>query len=195
MEKIFEPFFTTKETGKGTGLGLAMVYGIIKQHGGYIKVYSEPDKGTIFRIYLQATQTKEERLIKRPLKTQPARGTETVLVAEDDEKLRDLSEIVLAQNGYEVILAQDGKQAVDKFIENKDRIQLVIIDMIMPKKSGKETYEEIKAVKPDIKVLFSSGYTSDRMESLFRNKEELHFINKPISPKDLLRKVREILDK
>jgi polar amino acid transport system substrate-binding protein len=138
---------------------------------------------------------KEERLIKRPVKTPPARGTETILVAEDNEKLRNLSEIVLTQNGYEVILAQDGKQAIDKFIDNKDRIQLVIIDMIMPKKSGKETYEEIKAVRPDIKVLFWSGYMSDRIESLFTNKEELHFLNKPISPKDLLRKVREILDK
>jgi len=195
MQKIFEPFFTTKEIGKGTGLGLAMVYGIVKQHGGYIKVSSEPDKGTTFRIYLPATQTKEESLVRRASETPLRGGTETVLVVEDDEKLRKLSEIVLTQNGYKVILAQDGEQAVRKFIEYKDRIQLVIIDMIMPKKGGKETYEEIKAIRPDIKVLFSSGYTGDRIESLFFGKEELHFINKPVSPKDLLRKVREILDK
>ncbi len=194
MAKIFDPFFTTKKTGKGTGLGLAMVYGIIKQHGGYINVYSEPDKGAIFRIYLPATQTKEELLVNRSIETPLTGGTETVLVAEDDEKLRKLSEIVLTQNGYKVILARDGEQAVQKFIEYKDRIQLVIIDMIMPKKSGKDTYEEIKAIRPDIKVLFSSGYTGDRIESLFFGKEDLHFINKPVSPKDLLRKVREVLD-
>src|SRR5208283_4122837 len=131
-EKIFDPFFTTKETGKGTGLGLAMVYGIIKQHRGYINVNSEPGKGTTFNIYLPVAQSKEESLPIISGETQTRGGTETILVAEDDDKLRQLSEIVLIQNGYTVISAQDGEDAVNKFIDHKDEIQLVIIDMIMP---------------------------------------------------------------
>lgn len=121
-------------------------------------------------------------------------GTETILIAEDDDKLRKLYEIVLSQNGYKVILAQDGDEAIKKFSDHRDAIQLAIIDIIMPKKSGKETYDEIKKIRPDIKVLFSSGYTGDRLDALSVSKEELNFINKPVSPKQLLRKVREILD-
>jgi signal transduction histidine kinase/FixJ family two-component response regulator len=193
-ERIFEPFFTTKEPGKGTGLGLAMVYGIIKQHWGYINVYSELGNGTTFKIYLPSTQSNEERLPGSSSETQPRGGTETILVAEDDDKIRQLSEIILTQNGYTVISARDGEDAVKKFIDHKDEIQLVIIDMIMPKKSGKEAYDEIKAVRPYVKVLFSSGYTGDRIDISSLGKEEFNFINKPVSPKDLLRKVRELLD-
>jgi signal transduction histidine kinase len=192
-EKIFEPFFTTKEPGKGTGLGLAMVYGIIKQHGGYINVYSEPGNGTTFKIYLPSTQAKDEILLGSSSETVVRGGTETILVAEDDEKIRRLSEIILTQNGYTVISAIDGEDAVNKFIEHKDDIQLVIIDLIMPKKSGKEAYAEIKAVRPYIRVLLSSGYTGDRIDDYILSKEDC-FINKPVSPKDLLRKVRELLD-
>jgi len=194
-EKIFDPFFTTKETGKGTGLGLAMVYGIIKQHRGYINVNSEPGKGTTFNIYLPVAQSKEESLPIISGETQTRGGTETILVAEDDDKLRQLSEIVLIQNGYTVISAQDGEDAVNKFIDHKDEIQLVIIDMIMPKKSGKEAYYEIKAVRPDIKVLFSSGYTAGRLDNEILHEEGVFLIAKPVSPKDFLNKVREVLDK
>ena len=193
-EKIFEPFFTTKETGKGTGLGLAMVYGIIKQHGGYINVYSEPGNGTTFKIYLPAMQSKKDILLGNSDEAQPRGGTETILVAEDDEQLRQLSEMILTQNGYTVISAKDGEDAINKFIDHKNEIQLVIIDVIMPKKSGKEAYDGIKAISPSIKVLFSSGYTGDRIDSYILNKEDCSFINKPVSPKDLLRKVRELLD-
>ena len=193
-EKIFEPFFTTKETGKGTGLGLAMVYGIIKQHGGYINVYSEPSNGTTFKIYLPAIQPKEDILHSSLDETLPRRGTETILVAEDDEQLRQLSEMILTQNGYTVISAKDGEDAINKFIDHKNEIQLVIIDVIMPKKSGKEAYDGIKAVSPSIKVLFSSGYTGDRIDSYILGREDCSFINKPVSPKDLLKKVRELLD-
>jgi polar amino acid transport system substrate-binding protein len=193
-EKIFEPFFTTKETGKGTGLGLAMVYGIIKQHGGYINVYSEPGNGTTFKIYLPAMQSKKDILLGSSDETQPRGGTETILVAEDDEQLRQLSEMILTQNGYTVISAKDGEDAINKFIDHKNEIQLVIIDVIMPKKSGKEAYDRIKAMSPSIKVLFSSGYTGDRIDSYILSKEDCSFINKPVSPKDLLRKVRELLD-
>ncbi len=193
VAKIFEPFFTTKETGKGTGLGLAMAYGIVKQHNGYIDVYSEVGKGTTFRIYLPAAESKEEE-IKTTVELLPSGGTETILVTEDSEKLRQLSETILSQYGYKVILAQDGDEAIEKFIENKDVIQLVLLDMIMPKKSGKEVYDEIKRIKLDIKVIFVSGYTADRIDKEVLAEKNAKFIFKPVSPKDLLREVRDMLD-
>jgi CheY-like chemotaxis protein len=194
MEKIFEPFFSTKEPGKGTGLGLAMAYGIVKQHGGFINVYSEPDNGTTFRIYLPATESKDEVPVNSAIEPLPAGGTETILVAEDDDKLRRLSEIVLTQNGYRVILANDGAEAINKFIDNKESIQLVILDMIMPKKGGKEVYAEIKSIRSDIKVLFSSGYTAERMDSDMMLGDRINVITKPISPRNLLNMTRAALD-
>jgi PAS domain S-box-containing protein len=195
VDKIFEPFFTTKVHEKGTGLGLAMVYGIIKQHNGYINVYSEPGQGTTFGIYLPAIETREEAVVTAACVAPLKGGTETVLVAEDDEKLRKLSEIVLKQYGYDVILSKDGEDAIKKFADNKDKIQLVILDMIMPKKNGIEVYEEIKKMRPDIKTIFSSGYTADRKDKDKMFEGGLDFIMKPVSPKDLLGKIREVLDK
>ncbi len=192
--KIFEPFFTTKEVGKGTGLGMAVVYGIIKQHEGYINVYSEPGKGTTFRIYLPviAAEIIEEK--KEAQIDYPEKGTETLLVAEDDESLRELTVSVLQEFGYEVIVAVDGEDAVKKYIENKDRIQLLLFDIVMPKKTGKEAYDEIKRIKPDIRVIFLSGYAPDiiRQKALLENKELVAY--KPISPADLLKKVRNVLN-
>jgi PAS domain S-box-containing protein len=193
LAKIFEPFFTTKDTGKGTGLGLAMVYGIVKQHDGYINVYSEPDNGTAFRIYLPTTKAEGPCPVETACETLPADGTETILVAEDDEKLRKLSEIVLTKHGYQVILAVDGEDAIKKFGENRDIIRLVMLDMIMPRKSGKEVYDEIVKIKPAVRVIFSSGYTADRIDTDSLLSENVYFITKPVSPKDLLKKVREIL--
>ncbi len=194
LAKIFEPFFTTKEFGKGTGLGLAMVYGIIKQHEGYITVYSEPGEGSTFQIYLPSAQSNAE-VPARPVVHLPVGGTEVILVAEDDDRLRKLSKIVLTQHGYEIILARDGQEALDKFIENKDRIQLVLLDMGMPQKSGKEALNEIRRIKPDMKSIFLSGYTADRLNKDSLHDEDINLLFKPVSPKDLLRKVREILDK
>jgi CheY-like chemotaxis protein len=194
-EKIFEPFFTTKEMGRGTGLGLAIVYGIIKQHNGYINVYSEPDKGTTFNIYIPVISAKssagEATVLAPPL----TGGTETILAAEDDTALKKLTETVLNAYGYRTIMAEDGEDAVKKFIEHKDRIQLVILDMIMPKKSGKEAYDEIRKIKPGIKTLFVSGYTADKMQQEGTIEEGIELMLKPVSPKDLLRKVREVLDR
>lgn len=194
MEKIFEPFFTTKEIGKGTGLGLAMVYGIIKQHDGYINVYSEAGKGTTFKIYLPVIKAKirekESSIIQLPVG-----GTETVLVAEDDKALRKLIKTVLDEFGYKVIDAVDGEDAVEKFMENKDRIDLLVFDVVMPKKNGKEAYEEIKKINPRVKALFTSGYTSNIIHKKGILEEGINFILKPVSPKELLRKVREILDR
>ena len=194
MARIFEPFFTTKEMVKGTGLGLAIVYGIIKQHDGYINVYSESGIGTTFRIYLPATDLKEAVLIKATDEALPIGGTETVLVAEDDEKLRKLYDIVLTQNGYNVILTKDGEEAIKMFMDNKDKIELVILDIIMPKKSGKEAFDAIKRINPEMKVLFSTGYTADRLDRDMMFKEKINLITKPVSPKNLLREVRTILD-
>ena len=195
VAKIFEPFFTTKDVGKGTGLGLAMAYGIIKQHNGYIDVYSEPEIGTTFRIYLPAITSTEEVIVKTAAEPLPSRGTETILVAEDDTALRKLFSIVLQAYGYNVISAEDGEEAIQKFIDNRDKIQLVMLDMIMPKKSGKEVYDKIKQIRPDIKTLFSSGYTADRIDKDSMRKGGFDFIMKPVSPKDLLKKIRELLDK
>ncbi len=193
-KRIFEPFFTTKEVGKGTGLGLAVVYGIIKQHEGFINVYSEPGKGTTFRIYLSliAPEAREEAIPHQ--EETPLQGTETVLLAEDDEALRKLSRTVLTKYGYTVIEAADGKDAVRRFRENKDSIQLLIFDLIMPKMNGKEAYDEIRKIKPDMKVIFSSGHAPD----IIRQKASLgtgaYLIYKPLSPVELLRLVRGVLD-
>jgi PAS domain S-box-containing protein len=195
IEKIFEPFYTTKETGKGTGLGLAMVYGIIKQHDGHIKVQSELGKGTSFKIYLPVVHKEEEVSENGTVEAVPESGTETILVAEDDEKLRKLSQIVLTQNGYRVILANDGEEAISKFNENKESIHLVLLDMVMPKKNGKEVYEQMRRTKPNIKVIFSTGYTAERLDSDLLLTENINLLTKPVSPRDLLVKVRTMLDR
>ena len=193
--KIFEPFFTTKETGKGTGLGLSMVYGIIKQHEGFINVYSEPNKGTTFRIYLPLHNQRKEVAEIPPVESVIRGGHETVLVAEDDIQLRKLARAVLKDYGYNVILAEDGEDAVEKFIDNRETIELLLLDMIMPKKGGKKAYEEIKKMRDDIKVLFTTGYTADSFSRESLSEDGLDFVLKPVSPKDLLMKVREVLDK
>ncbi len=191
--KIFEPFFTTKEVGKGTGLGLAMVYGIIKQHDGYINVYSEVGKGTTFKIYLPTVKVemkKEENVAVASI----TGGTETILLAEDEKDVRDLIKQVLEEFGYEVIEAKDGEEAVKKFMEYKNRIQLLLLDVIMPKMNGREVYERMKKIKPDVKTLFASGYPDDFIHRKEILEQKLNFISKPASPSALLKKVREILD-
>ena len=195
QKKIFEPFFTTKGIGEGTGLGLAVSYGIIKQHGGYINVYSESGQGTVFRIYLQLIE-ESAFSVKEIEPTVPVKGgTETILVAEDDASLRKLTRIVLESYGYNVITAEDGEDAITKYTENRGRIDLVILDMIMPKKSGKEACEEIKKLSPGTKILFLSGYTMDIIKTRELTEAGFDFILKPVVPRDLVRKVREILDK
>ncbi|HBG93708.1 MAG: hypothetical protein A3J81_03635 [Nitrospirae bacterium RIFOXYB2_FULL_43_5] len=201
--RIFEPFFTTKEAGRGTGLGLSIVYGIIKQHNGYINCYSEPGKGTTFKVYLPIAAVNsgmragisgsDAGITKLALA-----GTETVLVAEDEGEVRKLVKDILEEFGYQVIEAVDGEDAINKFMDNKDRIEVVFLDMIMPKMSGEEACEIIKKIKPEMKVLFSSGYPADflsRRSITGITKGELNFIMKPILPTELLKKLRELLDK
>lgn len=193
-EKIFEPFFTTKGVGKGTGLGLSMVYGIIKQHEGYINVYSEPGRGTAFRIYLPLIEAKIDEI--KPEVIQPVEtGTETVLLAEDEAAIREVIKKLLEEYGYKVITAVDGRNAIKEFKAHKDKIQLVILDVIMPIKNGKEVYDEIKKIRPDIRALFMSGYPADIIHKHEIVEEGFAYIEKPASPTKLLRKIREVLGK
>ena len=194
MEKIFEPFFTTKGAGKGTGLGLSIVYGIIKAHDGYINVYSEADKGTTFKIYLPIVQSEVEGAKEQEL-IPPKRGTETILLAEDEMRVRDLTKNLLEGYGYKVIEAVDGEDAIKKFNENRDRIQFLITDVVMPKRNGKEVYNEIKKARPDMKALFVSGYNEEVIHKKGILEEGLNFISKPFAPTEFLRKVRDVLDK
>jgi PAS domain S-box-containing protein len=193
-ERIFEPFFTTKETGKGTGLGLSIVYGIIKQHSGYINVYSELGKGTTFRIYLPTIE-KDAAALAVPALPPVIGGTETLLLAEDDTAVRELSKNILEEYGYTVILAEDGEDAAAKFIANPGSIDLLVLDVMMPKKSGKAVYDEARERKPSIKALFMSGYTANMIHKKGILEAGIEFITKPFSPNAFLRKVREVLDK
>ncbi len=193
-EKIFEPFFTTKEVGKGTGLGLSMVYGIIKQHEGYINVYSEPDIGTTFRIYLPLTEAKVDEIKPEVIQTIET-GTETVLLAEDEAAIREFIKKLLEEYGYNVITAVDSRNAINEFKAHKDKIQLVLLDVIMPNKNGKGVYDEIKKIKPDIKALFMSGYPADIIHKHDIVEKGVAYIEKPASPTKLLRKIREVLGK
>ena len=191
--RIFEPFFTTKEVGKGTGLGLSTVYGIVKQHSGFIACDSNPGAGTAFHVYFPLVAANPEPgLIEPP---PPVRGgSETILVAEDDEVMRGLFRTVFTDRGYRVITAKDGEDAVRKFREHAGEIQLLVIDVIMPKKNGKEVYEAVRAIDPGIKVLFTSGYTDDIVHKQGILDEGIQFITKPSEPSAILRKVRDILD-
>lgn len=195
QKKIFEPFFTTKEIGKGTGLGLSIAYGIIKQHKGFITVSSGLGKGTTFNIYLPLLQETHVEYQESEIAPAVKGGMETILLAEDDPALRNMSRIVLESFGYNVICAEDGEDAVMKFTDNSDKIQLVILDVIMPKKSGKEAYEEIRKTRPSVKAFFASGYTADIINQHEILEQGIELIHKPVSPKDLLAKVRSVLDR
>lgn len=195
QDRIFDPFFTTKEVGKGTGLGLSIVYGIIKEHNGFIKVYSEPGEGTTFKIWLPVIEDTATKKPEVEALTSLKGGTETILVAEDDASLRKLTRIVLESAGYTVITAEDGEDAITKFMENKDKIALAVLDMIMPNKSGKEVGEVIREVSPRTKILFASGYTMDIVKTKELTESGFDFILKPVLPRDLLKKVREVLDR
>ncbi len=192
--RIFEPFFTTKEQGKGTGLGLSMVYGVVKQHDGHIDVYSEPGRGTTFKIYLPLFEAfVAEHEHGRSANVHMERGSGTVLVAEDDPPIRQLNATVLRDHGYAVIEAVDGEDAVRKFSENSGGIQLIIMDCIMPRKNGKEAYDEIRKKDPSVKAIFLSGYAEDIISKEGLLEEGINFVLKPVTPSDLLRKVKEAL--
>lgn len=195
MQKIFDPFFTTKEAGKGTGLGLSVVYGIIKQHNGYIQVYSEPGMGTSFKLYLPLIEPFTARAEKSTEIVLSAGGGETILLAEDNEALRETMVMILQEFGYDVITAVDGDDAVKKFQEHKDGLQLLLFDLIMPKKNGKEAFDEIAKLDPNIAVIFLSGYASDEVRRRLAIENDAFVLSKPVLPSVLLQEVQSILEK
>jgi len=193
MERIFEPFFTTKEFGKGTGLGLAMVYGIVKQHGGLIYVYSELGLGTSFKIYLPAVEQPAEP-ISTTKQEAPIGGTETILLAEDEKAVRELVVAVLTGLGYHVMTANDGEEALQLFEQRESEINLILSDTVMPKLGGKELYEAVQRRNPTLKFVFMSGYNLDTVGEGGLPVEDVDFLQKPFSPVVLGRKIREVLD-
>ena len=193
VSHIFEPFFTTKEHGKGTGLGLSTCYGIIKQNGGNIWVYSEQGHGTSFKIYLPREFGETTRSIV--IKNNSPKGTETILVVEDEPKVRQVTSNILRDKGYTIYEAANGEEALS--LAEKDiswNIHLLITDVVMPRMSGKELSEHFEIVNPDIKVLFVSGYTDNSIVHHGVLEPGIAFLQKPFSPAALIRKVREVLD-
>ncbi len=192
IEKIFEPFFTTKQLGRGTGLGLSIVYGIIKQHNGYIDARSQPGEGSVFSVYLPIVGLEPEN---EKYVSQIVGGIETILIAEDNKELCRLSMKVLRDHGYSVLAAMDGAAAVEMFRQHKGEIALVILDVVMPKMNGREAYESIRRIDPSVKVIFTSGYTDDIVIERGVENEEYDFLGKPLTPATLLKKIREVLDR
>ena len=192
--RVFDPFFTTKDDGKGTGLGLAMVYGIIKQHGGWIHLYSEPGWGTTFKIYLPAVLQASPLEAEAAEEVPAAGGTETVLLVDDEEIVRALCQSVLERQGYRVIIARDGREALQAYSQREREIDLVILDLSMPHLSGIETLERLRAFNPNVRVILASGYSLDTQHELFQSAQVLGFVPKPFQPADLLRMVRHALD-
>jgi CheY-like chemotaxis protein len=193
-ERIFEPFFTTKEVGKGTGLGLSTVYGIVKQLVGFINVDSEPGKGTIFRIHLPLIGGAEEIDETSSRAVSPPRGTETVLLAEDDPDVREIVESLLIEAGYKVIRARDGNEALRVFSNHRDSIDLLILDAVMPGKNGIDFFQQAQKIQPGIKAILMSGYTSEIMIVNGLIERGVKFLQKPVNPSEFLRTVREALD-
>jgi two-component system cell cycle sensor histidine kinase/response regulator CckA len=192
--RIFEPFYTTKEVGKGTGLGLSMVYGIVKQSGGYIWVYSEPDRGTTFKIYLPRVDQPVETSGSENRSRSVQRGTETILLVEDDPQLRQLSSSVLAHCGYKVLTANGPEEGLAICRENHRDIRLLVTDVVMPHMNGRQLAEQILQVSPNVKVLYISGYTSNAIVHYGVLDAGLWFLPKPFTLSALVAKVREVLD-
>ncbi|HMK55074.1 MAG TPA: response regulator [Dissulfurispiraceae bacterium] len=192
-EKIFEPFFTTKASGSGSGLGLAVTYGIVKQHNGFIDLQSDSSNGTVIRVYLPRAEKEVRRHLEGGLSRSDA-GIETVLLAEDDDDTRSTIREMLEINGYIVLEARDGEQAVEIFAGRREEIDILVLDVRMPRKNGMEVYEEIMKIGAESKVLFMSGYTDDIINSHGINEEGYNFISKAASPDEILDKIREVLD-
>jgi CheY-like chemotaxis protein len=195
LNRVFEPFFTTRDAGRGTGLGLSTVYGIVKQSDGYIVAYSEPGRGAAFKIYLPQVDrplSAPDAIVDRT--AAPPRGTELVLVVEDEQSVRDLARAVLEECGYVVLEARDGARALDVCRDHPDPIHLLLTDVVMPGMSGSLLADRARALRPKMKILFMSGYTDDAIVHHGVLDEGTPFLQKPFSPDALALRVREVID-
>jgi signal transduction histidine kinase/ActR/RegA family two-component response regulator len=192
QRRIFEPFFTTREMGRGTGLGLATAYGIIKGHGGVINVYSEKGHGATFNIYLPVSEKKVEKEGKSS--EELLRGKETILLVDDEEVVLNVSRMVLERLGYKVLMARNGQEAIEVYKTKKEEIDLVILDLIMPTMGGEKTFDLLKTINPDLKVILSSGYSLNGQAAQIMERGCKGFIQKPFGAGELSQKIREVLD-
>ena len=193
LEHIFEPFYTTKGVGEGTGLGLAMVHGIVKHHGGHIKCYSEPGKGTTFKLYFPAliSEEKEEETAERPI---PKGGSETILLVDDEELIRDLGSRILTKAGYTLITASNGKEALEIYQKRRGEISLVLLDLMMPEMGGKQCLEGLLSLNPSVKVIVASGFSANGPTKDALSAGAKAFVNKPYDMRQVLEVVRQVLD-
>jgi CheY-like chemotaxis protein/anti-sigma regulatory factor (Ser/Thr protein kinase) len=191
LDRIFEPFFTTKELGRGTGLGLASVYGIIKGHGGYVDVESEEGRGTTFKIYLPASNREIQKTIEVP--DHIIKGTGTILLVDDEEMVLEVGERFLKVMGYQVLTAREGREAIEVYQKHRDTIDLVLLDIIMPNMKGGEVFDRLKEINPEVKVLLSSGYSIDGEASQILERGGSGFIQKPFDMNQLSQSIRAML--
>ncbi|MRR38547.1 response regulator, partial [bacterium] len=194
LSQIFDPFFTTKAPGKGTGLGLSTVFGLVKQHGGYLMVYSEPGKGSTFKIYFPCSGTYGMAETEKRQDQIGFTGSETIMVVEDEQLVRELATGILRSAGYTVLEASDGKTAIENTASFKGDIQLIITDIVLPDTNGMPLFETISRMRPGIKALYMSGYTPDLVTHSRLLEDDVNFIQKPFTLFDFSRKVRAVLD-
>ncbi len=194
LEHIFEPFYTTKDVGKGTGLGLATVYGIVKQHKGFVAIDSDNGPGTTFRVYLPAASGKV-KTAHRHAETQLQRGTEAILIAEDNEDVRETTRLILESLGYKVFTVSDGAEAVELFRKNQSSVDVVLLDIIMPKLNGTDAALQIAAIKPDIPFVFVTGYATESSLQNIRALDKTQILQKPYDARQLASKIRDALDR
>jgi CheY-like chemotaxis protein len=191
-EKLFEPFFTTKDRGKGSGLGLSIVYGIVRQNQGYINVYSQQEAGTIFEIYLPSAKETTESVHRAKAGRGP-KGSETILIADDEDSVRKLVYAVLATHGYNVMEARDGQEALEIYEKHRAKVDMVVTDVVMPRMNGFELGQRLISTSPGLRILYMSGYRDSTIGTPDAEVSRA-FLNKPFTPDVLLAKVREVLD-
>ena len=194
LEHIFDPFFTTKDVGRGTGLGLSVVYGIVRQHGGHISCETKPGKGTTFKVYFPAAKPLDGLSNGEVARLTVTGGTETILLVDDEDFILELGQQILQQSGYKALTARTGKEALQIYREQPDAISLVLLDLIMPEMSGKQCISELLKLNPQAKVLISSGYALDGASVEAFDFGARGFVSKPFDVAQLLRQVRKSLD-